>query len=56
VGVLSGSQQTFLKEAGIGFAEMNSVEIIRVIFNTQACNRIPVVPKNSIINPKKAWL
>ena len=48
------TNQNFLKDAEIGFAEMNSVRIIRGIFNKKGCNPILVVPPNAIINPKKA--
>ena len=46
--------KTFLRDVEIGFVKMNSVRIIRGIFNIQACNPIVVVPPNAIINPKKA--
>ena len=44
----------FLKDAEIGYADINSVRIIRGIFNIQACNPILVVPLSAIINPEKA--
>jgi hypothetical protein len=46
-----------LKDAEIGFAEINSVRITRGILNIQACNPIIVVPPNATLkntNPKKA--
>ena len=48
----------FFKNAEIGFAEINSVRIIRGIVNIQTCNPILVIPLNAIINPKKAlyWI
>jgi hypothetical protein len=46
----------FLKDAEIVFSEMNSVRIIRGIYNIQACNPILVVPPNAIINPKKSMI
>ena len=45
---------TFLKDADIGFAEINSARIIRGISNIHACNPILVVYPNAIIYPKKA--
>jgi hypothetical protein len=42
-----------LKEAEIGFAEMNSVRIIRGITNIQPSSPILVVPPNAIFNAKK---
>ena len=42
----------FLKDADIGFAEMNSLRILRGISNIPACNPIIVVPPNAINNPK----
>jgi hypothetical protein len=43
-----------LKDADIGFAEINSARIIRGISNIHACNPILVVYPNAIIYPKKA--
>ena len=39
------TNQNFLKDAEIGFAEMNSVRIIRGIFYISACNPISSTPK-----------
>ena len=41
--------RTFLKDVEIGFAEMNSVGIIRGILYIQACKPFLVVPPNVII-------
>ena len=46
----------FLKDAEIGFAEINSVRIIRGISNIQACNPSLVVLPNVIINPKRSLI
>ena len=48
----------FFKDAEIGFAEIDSVTIIRGICHTQACKPILVLPPNAIINLKKAgyWI
>ena len=43
----------FLKDAEIGFAENNSVRILRGLFNIQACNTILIVPQYAIINKQK---
>jgi hypothetical protein len=43
-----------LKDAEIGFAEMNSVRMMRGISNIEACHRILVVPPKAVINPEKA--
>ena len=42
----------FLKDAEIGFAEINSVRIIRGILNIHTCNPILVVPPNASSTPK----
>ena len=48
----------YTKQAEIGFAEKNSVRIIRGIFNIQALffifNPIQVLPPYAITNPNKA--
>jgi hypothetical protein len=44
----------FFKDSYVGFAEINSVRIMRGISNIQVCSPIPVVPPNAIIYPKKA--
>ena len=46
--------QRFLEDAEIGFAEINTVGIIRGISDLPACNPILVVSPNAIINPKIA--
>jgi hypothetical protein len=43
-----------LEDAEIGFAEINTVGIIRGISDLPACNPILVVSPNAIINPKIA--
>jgi hypothetical protein len=45
--------RTFLKDAEIGFAEINGLRVIRSISNLQACKPILVVPLNAIMNSLK---
>jgi hypothetical protein len=46
--------KNYVFDAEIGFAEINSVRIVRGISNMPACNHILVVPQNAVINPKNA--
>ena len=50
------TNQSGLKDAEIGFAEINSVRLRRGISNIQACNPILVVPPNAIMNHKKSMI